>query len=280
MAVHRVLVSGATDDLPSRLAQAGLLAGFDISTADTHVETLQRLLVRDAAVVVIVGAGAPRDQLPFVQEIRHIRPGAKVILLTSTAPPADLIEALRARVFACFTMPFDLHELVTMVHAAATQQDWREGIEVVSGLPNWITLRVSSRLVTAERLMRFFTEYLADVADDDRQKLIAACREMLLNAMEHGAGFDPDKIVEVSAARTNRAIVYHVRDPGPGFRRESLAHTALGNGAGNPLAHLEHRAELGLRPGGFGMLLTRDLVDELVYNERGNEVILIKYLDR
>ena len=29
------------------------------------------------------------------------------------------------------------------------------------------------------------------------------------------------------------------------------------------------RAEDGLRPGGFGMLIVRQIVDELVYNERG-----------
>ena len=46
------------------------------------------------------------------------------------------------------------------------------------------------------------------------------------------------------------------------------------------MAHLERRAALGMRPGGFGMLLTRKLVDELVYNERGNQVILVKYTDR
>jgi anti-sigma regulatory factor (Ser/Thr protein kinase) len=38
------------------------------------------------------------------------------------------------------------------------------------------------------------------------------------------------------------------------------------------------RAEDGLRPGGFGMLIVRQIVDELVYNERGNEVLLIKHL--
>ena len=39
------------------------------------------------------------------------------------------------------------------------------------------------------------------------------------------------------------------------------------------------RAEMGLRPGGFGMLIARQVADELVYNERGNEVLLIKHLD-
>jgi len=33
-----------------------------------------------------------------------------------------------------------------------------------------------------------------------------------------------------------------------------------------------------LRPGGFGVMMARQLVDELVYGEKGNEVLLVKYL--
>jgi anti-sigma regulatory factor (Ser/Thr protein kinase) len=33
-----------------------------------------------------------------------------------------------------------------------------------------------------------------------------------------------------------------------------------------------------MRPGGFGMLLVRQLVDEVMYSETGNEVVLIKHL--
>jgi serine/threonine protein kinase len=34
----------------------------------------------------------------------------------------------------------------------------------------------------------------------------------------------------------------------------------------------------GLRPGGFGLLMTRAMVDELIYNEAHNEVVFVKYL--
>jgi anti-sigma regulatory factor (Ser/Thr protein kinase) len=43
------------------------------------------------------------------------------------------------------------------------------------------------------------------------------------------------------------------------------------------MATLDRRAEVGKRPGGFGMLIARQVVDELVYNEQGNEVLLIKH---
>jgi anti-sigma regulatory factor (Ser/Thr protein kinase) len=32
-----------------------------------------------------------------------------------------------------------------------------------------------------------------------------------------------------------------------------------------------------MRPGGFGILLSKQLVDELIYNEAGNEVLLVKH---
>ncbi|HSP90314.1 MAG TPA: ATP-binding protein, partial [Vicinamibacterales bacterium] len=108
--------------------------------------------------------------------------------------------------------------------------------------------------------------------------LMTAFREMLTNAMEHGAGFDPEKVIRVTAIRTSRAIVYHFRDPGAGFTADMLDRSALSNTGADPAAHLDRRAALGLRPGGFGMLVAKQVVDEMLYNERGNEVMLIKRL--
>jgi anti-sigma regulatory factor (Ser/Thr protein kinase) len=34
-----------------------------------------------------------------------------------------------------------------------------------------------------------------------------------------------------------------------------------------------------MRAGGYGLLLASGTVDELIYNEIGNEAVLIKYLD-
>jgi hypothetical protein len=39
------------------------------------------------------------------------------------------------------------------------------------------------------------------------------------------------------------------------------------------------REEKGLRPGDFGLVLIRAIADDLLYNERRNEVVFVKYLD-
>jgi anti-sigma regulatory factor (Ser/Thr protein kinase) len=172
----------------------------------------------------------------------------------------------------------DYEEVADMARAAIEATDWRDGIEVVSGVPYWITLRVSCRLLTADRLTRFMTEYRSDLPSSERDLLMTAFREMLLNAMEHGAGFDPEKVIEVTAAQTARAIVFHFRDPGDGFDHDDLKHACTRPNPHDVITKTLERAANGVRPGGFGMLIVRQIVDELVYNERGNEVLLIKHV--
>ena len=99
-----------------------------------------------------------------------------------------------------------------------------------------------------------------------------------MNATEHGGGSDPRQEVIVTYVRGSRSLVYYVRDPGAGFSFEDLSHAAVSNPPDSPFEHADIRERMGLRPGGFGILLTRKLVDELIYNETGNEVLLIKYL--
>jgi len=78
--------------------------------------------------------------------------------------------------------------------------------------------------------------------------------------------------------RTGRALIVQIHDPGTGFSLEFLPHAAISNPADSPTRHVEVRAEAGKRPGGFGILMTRNLVDELLYNEKGNSVLFVKYL--
>jgi anti-sigma regulatory factor (Ser/Thr protein kinase) len=41
---------------------------------------------------------------------------------------------------------------------------------------------------------------------------------------------------------------------------------------------MQVRQEKGLRPGGFGILVASQVIDELLYNEKHNELIFVKYL--
>jgi anti-sigma regulatory factor (Ser/Thr protein kinase) len=117
------------------------------------------------------------------------------------------------------------------------------------------------------------------LAEQERSELSTAFREMLMNAIEHGGKLNPNEWVSVSRVRTRRTIVYHIDDPGDGFSRSDLPHAAISNPPGSPTAHMEIRDAENMRPGGFGLLITSRMVDEVTYNQKGNEVILVKHLD-
>jgi DNA-binding NarL/FixJ family response regulator len=260
--------------------------GASLSTADMpveyaagHADALQRLRIRSFGVVITSSDSAVDEDLALLAEMRAIRPGVKCIILARHSTPDEVIAALRAHVFACFTPPFDANEIVHLACRAASDSQWGEDIQVVSAKPGWVSVRVNCRLITAERLLTFAKELNAQLPNDTREEMLQALREILLNAMEHGAAFNPEQVVQVTGIRTARSFVFYVQDPGAGFRRESLIHAATGNAEDDPMAHIDEREKEGMRAGGYGLLLAAGTVDELIYSEIGNEVVLIKYLD-
>jgi anti-sigma regulatory factor (Ser/Thr protein kinase) len=130
----------------------------------------------------------------------------------------------------------------------------------------------------ADRIQSFVQQLEADLAEDIRDSVGLAFRELLLNGIEWGGQLNPMQKVRVACLRTRRMLLYRIADPGSGFSFENLAHTA-GDYEPGSLAHDRVREDTGLRPGGFGLVLIRAIADELIYNERQNEVVFVKYLD-
>ena len=274
---HRALLVDADAGF---LADLGAQAGMQLmrlEQAEGHAHALRLLRRASYDVVLTSPKSGIAEDLALLEEIQHVRPGSKVILLAPSATKDEVIASLRAHAFACFTAPFAMPEIAEMIRRAVQNPDWKDGLQVVSARPDWLSLRVDCRRLAADRLIGFLAELARDLPAVTRDDLLAAFREIALNAMEHGAGFVPDQVIEVSAVRTGRAIVYYVRDPGPGFTPEDLPHAAVSNPPDAPLAHAERRAQLGLRPGGFGLLIARKVVDEFLHSEKANEVLLIKH---
>jgi DNA-binding response OmpR family regulator len=273
----RVLAIRPEPALTAMLGSALDLTRFELESCTGNVEAMHYVRERNIDVVITDPRTTVSEDLALASELKALRPTIRVIVLAPGAAHADLVEAIRAQVFACFTPPFEYGEIAAMVSTALQVDNWRDGIQVVSGSEHWLTLRVSCHLLTADRLVSFMSELQSSASTGDRDLLIAAFREMLLNAMEYGAGFDPEKVIQVTAAKTARAIAFHFKDPGAGFNRTEMTHATVSASADDVVATQLRRAEMGLRPGGFGMLIARHVADELVYNERGNEVLLIKH---
>jgi anti-sigma regulatory factor (Ser/Thr protein kinase)/CheY-like chemotaxis protein len=268
------------DPAMTRLVEKLRDPGWEVVTAASQDDAVEKLGQWPCWIVLTGLKTRIAEDLKFFAKLRSLQPAAKLLVFANEGTPEDVLSALRAGVVAVFLRDFPAGDVVHFIRGLRDIPDWRDGIEVLSARPEWVTLRVVPRLFTADRVAHYLEDLRMDLPAEIRDQIGFAFREMLINAMEHGAKFDESKRVEITAMRTARTICYHLRDPGEGFKMKALPHAAIGNTGDDPTAHIALRAEAGLRTGGFGMLIARELVDEFVYNEKGNEVLLIKHLDR
>jgi DNA-binding response OmpR family regulator len=238
------------------------------------MELLAREMI-DIAIIDYEMGGA--DRLEFLELARDVRPDLRAIMITASGTPEAVLDALRKKVCDFLVKPFGEAEIRAAINAALDESSAPE-IEIISAEPHWVQLRVPCDLAAVPILQKLLTQLKADLPEDTREAIAYAFREMLNNAIEHGGKLDPTKYVEVLCVLLKRAIIYWIKDPGEGFDPSALEHAAVNNPAGDPFRHVSVRDEKGLRAGGFGILMADQLVDELVYNERRNEVMFIKYL--
>ena len=257
----------------------GLLKREDRGIEDVYDgrEALDRVRNAPYDLVVAGQGGNGFDGLKLLRRMREIRPEIKVIL-TGEQNPARVIGAIREHAYSYFHKPLPEGPLADMVQQALESSSGRDDIKMISARPDWITLDVRCKLEAAERMTHFLREVEAGFPAQAREDIAVAFRELLLNAVEHGGGSDPGKHVRISLVRTARSLIVRIQDPGKGFSMDLLPHAAISNPDDAPIQHVEVRTKRGQRPGGFGILMTRNLVDELVYNQRGNEVLFVKYL--
>ena len=217
------------------------------------------------------------DGKEFLEPMRRDHPDLKFVMIIERGAPAAAIRALREHVCDFLVRPFTIEELRVVVNSALVACPAHE-IEVVSAQPEWVELRVPCDRATLAPLQKLLGELETDLPPEMSEAITYAFGEMLCNAIQHGCKLDPEKRVAVSILRLKRAVICRIKDPGEGFDPSRLEHAAVNNPNDDPLRHVAIREEKGLRAGGFGILMTRQLVDDLVYNERHNELMFVKFL--
>jgi anti-sigma regulatory factor (Ser/Thr protein kinase) len=217
--------------------------------------------------------------LDVLAQLRTRKARPRVVVMTSDDTPETLLKAVREDAFKYVKKPVESTALLETVREALESPEVSP-IEVVSARSDWVELMVPCTRESADRIQTVTAHLDTDLAPELRESIAAALRELVLNAMEWGGRFDPSRKVRIAYLRASRLVMYRIADPGPGFNIEELPHSAIGQPSGDPIAHMQVRETKGLRPGGFGLLMVRANVDELVYNEKRNEVVFIKYLDK
>lgn len=251
--------------------------GHDTSIATDGAEALKALRAEPFD-LLLLDVWMPRmNGLELMAKLRSRKQRPRVIVMTSDEAPETLLKAVREQAFTYVHKPVEWPTLQETVRKALAA-DVLPPIEVISARPEWVELVVPCTREAAERIQPVLARLDAELAPDVRESTAYAFRELLLNAIEWGGKLDPTRKVRIACLRSPRMLMYRIADPGPGFNLDDLPHAAIGQAADQPIAHMLVREEKGLRPGGFGLLTVKANVDELLYNEKRNEVVFVKYL--
>ena len=269
----------ADDDRATRYAISSMLkkAGYAVTAVKDGAEAL-RNIQQTKFDLAFLDIWMP--ELTGLEVLARVRAGEshpKIVIMTSDGTPETLLRAIREQAYEYLSKPFPPTEAV-VVARRVLKQDASPPIEVISARPHWVELVIPCTREAAERIQSFLMKLETDLPDDLRNTIGLVFRELLLNAVEWGGKLDPNRKVRIAHVRSSRMLLYRVADPGLGFSFKGLTHAAVGQPSEEPIAHVTIRDQLGIRPGGFGIAMTRALADELIYNEAQNEVIFIKYL--
>jgi CheY-like chemotaxis protein len=265
--------AGIIDYLSAALRDEGRIE--HASTAEEALDCIQRtsydIILTD---LKMPGMGG----IELLRRVHEIQPDTRIIVMTGQSAPGAVAESLRHRAFSYLVKPFTLSALKDVIHSAFDSSDGQDDIRILSATPTWIALSLRCKLEIADRILNFLRAMDIDLGHEEQDHVATVFRELLINAIEHGGHSDPEKRVDLTCVRTASAIIYYLHDPGEGFSFDHIPHAAISNDPADPVGHTEIRDQLGIRPGGFGLLMTRKLADELIYSEKGNEVMVVKYL--
>jgi len=198
-----------------------------------------------------------------------------VVMLTALDDREHLVHGFRVGANAYLTKPYGIDELF---EAIAKARAWRESM-LKRQLHGEVHVELNSEITLLQDLNDFLMTLCQStpLAHEQVMQIRQAVLEMAQNAIEWGNHNRSDQLVRITYRVHDDRLEIIVRDQGPGFDRTDLPHAAV---ADDPFSHLDVREKLGLRAGGFGMLICRGMVDEMRYNREGNEVTLLKRFAR
>ncbi len=239
--------------------------GYQVTTATNGREALEALRAEEFDLVLTDLRMPCLDGLQLLKAAKDINPRLPVIFISGYGEAKTVVTALKAGAENFLAKPLDLELLEQVVEqtlSLACLQPRRCPLPTIS---QETRLEAPSRPECVQDLV--YQLALSAVAvgfasPDLDSNLKLALVEAVTNAMEHGNKWDENKRVQISAVLSKGEMKVTITDQGAGFNHRKLL---------NPTTS-EHL----LTERGRGVFLVHAIMDEVIYNQAGNQVTLVK----
>jgi len=276
---RRILVADDEEEIRILLDDFLTSSGYSVKTVCDGAEALA-VLGEEHFDVVVCDLSMPRiGGIEMIARAGKEHPRTAFVVITGYASDRAVVDAMNAGAMRFLPKPFRLDEVLIAVKAGLelgkAPESSGEAPISVEVRPDWVEVTAPSRKESRDRLEHLF-ELLSgqNLPSDEVRDIRIALGEIVSNAIEWGNKQDHTKPVRVSYCLFPREIVFKIEDLGVGFEPE-----AVPNPLGSPEAPLhvaQDREQKGKRPGGFGVAIARNVMDQIIYNRVGNSVVMSK----
>ncbi|MFN7946218.1 MAG: ATP-binding protein [Blastocatellia bacterium] len=220
------------------------------------------LIISDLAIGNHDGDGSVNG-LRLIAEIS--RKAHAPVVISTDATGQNIHKAFRAGAANYLLKPWDRNELEKIIEKAlAYQSRLMSDAAPTPGTREIIEIELPSDVNYLDGVLTYLVERTAryGIISPSSSNTFVALDEALSNAIKHGNQNDPAKKVHIRVELSADEARFTIRDEGQGF---------------NPLAIPDPLDPANLfKNSGRGVLLIQHIMDEVKYNERGNEVTMIK----
>jgi two-component system OmpR family response regulator len=268
-----VLIVEDDQDQNEMLAQLVLRRGFQVVQTYNGKDGVDRARSHPPDLLLLDLMLPDVDGFEVCESLRSSRDTnlIPIVMATALSEPRHRMRGYRVGANAYIVKPYTREQIYDAIDSALA---WKE--EMISGrVQGEFTFELASETEYLIEVNNLLSQLLLLTRLDEKaaSQLCRALLEMGQNAIEWGNRNQVEKLVKITYRLHPDHVSLTIRDQGAGFDASNLPHAASD---GDPITHLNIREVLGLREGGFGLLISRGLVDELRHNQTGNEVTLIK----
>ena len=260
----RVLVAVSDPEVAHRISDLLRTLGYEVHPCKPGPQTLEKLRLEGGELVIYEVEG---EGPKFIGLLKEAAPFVPVLGLAGRRRRVRMVmEALRAGADDVLSPRVIRKRLKRAIDEALAKHTCRRmGADEAGGMKHLLRVEAPSksdfilplvRRVATLAVMGGFVLY--DLDSDVK----VAITEAITNAMEHGNKWNEAKVVVVEATASPRELKVVVTDQGEGFDASRLPDPT----SAEQLSH--HR--------GRGVFLMRSFMDEVRFNDRGNQVTLIK----
>lgn len=277
-AVREILVVEDSDHFREWLVES--IGDLDNVTVESSVDGLaafEKILARSRPYdLIVTDISMPRmDGETLLRKLRDEKIPTPTIMLTAHGQDDIIVRCLRLGAADYLVKPVNLDDLMTALNTALMSgENASLPINVEFSPSGWFEISGGSDYSVLYRYRRFLS-LLGTFRLPERMaaEIRLVIEELGRNAIEWGNQHNLEKRVRFACRLLPGKIMILIEDEGPGFSPEAVPDPST-----DPLGHVQRRQDSGKRMGGYGIHMVKGLMDKVVWNEKGNAIMAIKYL--